>query len=325
MSTQSMPIPDPELRNFAPPELSRKYFEWGPRFPFEPNASGWSPANAAWLAEASFAAYGDFPNQHSNIDLGHLKTANWSFDAVSQQNVQCLCLEGPNALILAFRGTRLEGFGDSSSWFHGYASNWKDLVTDLEFPPAQLGDGREVHAGFKSALDTVFPQVQARVSKAKGKKTWCTGHSLGAAIATLAVDRLARGEASNKFEVQGLYTYGSPRVGNAAFVNSIPLSNIYRYVHHRDIVTTVPPPGFYAHVGNLRYITAAGQVHETADKQTLLSHIHESFSFAKEIFDITTRDFKLTDMGTWPVVSQALADHAPVYYANKIWNQLLGH
>lgn len=329
MSSQTMPIPEPELKNLAPPDLSRPYFKSCSLFPFEHSSSGYSLANAWWLAEASFAAYGDFSDQPSKIDLKHLENIKWSFDAVSAENTQCLCLEGANAIILAFRGTRIESFGDPSSLFRrGYINNWQDLVTDFEFLPKNIGDGREVHVGFEKAVEAVFPHVQARIANLKGKKKiWCTGHSLGAAIATLAADRLARGDGDNKYEVQGLYTYGSPRAGNGEFVNTFPVSNTYRFVHHRDIVTTVPPPGFYGHVGNLRYITAAGEIQEAGkvDRQTLLAHLHESFGFAKELFDITTRDFNIRDMGTWPVASQGLADHAPVYYANKIWNQLCRH
>jgi predicted lipase len=56
-----------------------------------------------------------------------------------------------------------------------------------------------------------------------------------AADATVAADRL-----SQEFKVQGLYTYGSPRVGNDVFVNRFPIPNAYRFVHHRDVITMVP-------------------------------------------------------------------------------------
>lgn len=65
-----------------------------------------------------------------------------------------------------------------------------------------------------------------------------TGHSLGGAIATLAAAsaRAANGSAD-------LYTYGSPRVGNTAFVEyveSLPGGN-YRLTHSADPVPLLPP------------------------------------------------------------------------------------
>ena len=64
------------------------------------------------------------------------------------------------------------------------------------------------------------------------------GHSLGGALATLAAASLRMANGSTD-----LYTYGSPRVGNTAFVEfveSLPGGN-YRLTHSADPVPLLPP------------------------------------------------------------------------------------
>jgi hypothetical protein len=71
------------------------------------------------------------------------------------------------------------------------------------------------------------------------RPTVVTGHSLGAALATLFV---LENHAKNKFDVTTLCTFASPRVGNLEFVhtfNQLPISS-WRIVNTRDIVPKLP-------------------------------------------------------------------------------------
>ncbi len=83
------------------------------------------------------------------------------------------------------------------------------------------------------ALEAIrFPYPVSRV-------TVC-GHSLGAALATLvALDLTVRG----KFPELTLYTFASPRLGNARFVEVFQplLPRAFRIANRADIVTELPP------------------------------------------------------------------------------------
>jgi triacylglycerol lipase len=75
-----------------------------------------------------------------------------------------------------------------------------------------------------------------------------TGHSLGAALATL----LALDMTSNTNFPLALYTLASPRVGDLSFHNLFNhvVPNAYRVANRLDIVPKTPPPLFYFHVGD---------------------------------------------------------------------------
>jgi predicted lipase len=73
-----------------------------------------------------------------------------------------------------------------------------------------------------------------------------TGHSLGAALATLAASRHAP---------QAVYTFGSPRVGNEVFVASLQNLPIHRVVDDKDAAALLPPEALgFRHVGLLQLL-----------------------------------------------------------------------
>jgi len=117
-----------------------------------------------------------------------------------------------------------------------------------------------VHRGFKSEVDELWPMIREDLTpKAVGKrKVWVTGHSLGAAMATIISARCVLD--SDMPEVEELYTYGSPRVGWDKYCKSLPVRH-YRWRNNNDIVTTVPPAILgYKHHGTACYINAYGRV-----------------------------------------------------------------
>jgi hypothetical protein len=134
-----------------------------------------------------------------------------------------------------------------------------------------------------------------------------TGHSLGAALATLAADRYGN--------IQGVYTYGSPRVGDRAFMEDFHV-NAYRFVNNSDIVTKVPSAGLYCHVGELKYIDGEGLIHDNTHRWARWSdEIQSRFRNAFNAFGQIRKGF--SDLLLDPIL-----DHVPTRYAIHIWNNI---
>lgn len=154
-----------------------------------------------------------------------------------------------NEAVIVFRGTQPNQFND--------------VLADLQAWFSKSETSGEVHSGFKKELDKLYPEVWQWVrgkSVHKERTTvYVTGHSLGAAMATLCAARLK--EAGYNVI---LYTYGSPRIGNKIWASNFENIEHYRFVHNNDIVTTVPPEvGGYTHVGKLCYISYSGEIEES--------------------------------------------------------------
>src|SRR5215475_1766357 len=119
--------------------------------------------------------------------------------------------------VVAFRGTD--------------AADPTDLADDAELLLTNWSQGGRVHSGFAQALTHVLPALTTVLDKVEGRLLF-TGHSLGAAMATLL--------ASIK-RPDFLYTFGSPRVGDAEFVSTLRGTSNRRFVDCCDIVTLIPP------------------------------------------------------------------------------------
>ncbi|KAI5918924.1 lipase [Camillea tinctor] len=127
------------------------------------------------------------------------------------------------------------------------SSSIRNWITDLLFwkDDCDLVDGCRVHAGFLKAWSEIQQDVLAALASAVAAnpsyKLIFTGHSLGAAVSTLgaAYARKAGYPAD-------IYNYGSPRVGNQAFVTYVTQQTgaEYRVTHLDDPVPRLPPISF---------------------------------------------------------------------------------
>jgi hypothetical protein len=119
-----------------------------------------------------------------------------------------------DAVIVVFRGTTL----DNGSFADQFADiNRKIKLINVNH--RNVG----VHTGFWEAAYSVYPEVWTLVAPevASGKKLWLTGHSLGGAMACMTAFRM---QYMDGMPVQGLVTYGAPRVGNAEFYKKVEQS-----------------------------------------------------------------------------------------------------
>lgn len=124
--------------------------------------------------------------------------------------------------VLAFRGTE--------------SDKPEDILADamtLQVSSALFPDCR-VHAGFADRFERVAKFLPSSPAPA-GDRFLITGHSLGAALATLAAAR---------WQPTLLLTYGGPRVGDRGFSRLLEGVACRRFVGCCDIVTRMPPERF---------------------------------------------------------------------------------
>ncbi len=124
-------------------------------------------------------------------------------------------------------------------------ASFQDAVQDAEAKQVDFKEGKgQVHLGFYEGFGFVKQKLDAYLKKhPQADKTFVvTGHSLGAAVATLIAAYLREKITSKVI----LYTYGSPRVGNKTFADRYTRTKpftYYRIVNGSDVVTMVPMPG----------------------------------------------------------------------------------
>ncbi|MGQ0614442.1 MAG: lipase family protein [Planctomycetaceae bacterium] len=227
MSAGPLGLPaDRSLRGLFAPKPDHDYFAAARDRPFQPAATRYESGNGWWLAEASLLAY----VEEEAIVRAALGRAGLGETAIFERGAgRALAACGPAFAIVAFRGTR---FG-----------SWRDLEADLRVGRTRwMGPGK-VHRGFHDALEGIRPDLAAWLARID-RPVWFTGHSLGAALATLAYARHRR---------DGLVTFGSPRVGNRSFARAFPPGAI-RVVNGRDPIPTHPWPLLFRHVGELHRI-----------------------------------------------------------------------
>jgi hypothetical protein len=140
--------------------------------------------------------------------------------------------------VLAFRGTQ--------------SDTWSDIWTDMRAVRRKTIDGK-VHTGFQAAFDEIKDEIEQKLVAHLGHRPlYITGHSLGAALATVATREL---EHVCGDQIAACYTFGSPLVGNGKYEKSIKVP-FYRLVNPTDIVTLIPKFLWaYVHVGDVRYLS----------------------------------------------------------------------
>lgn len=132
--------------------------------------------------------------------------------------------------------------------------------------------GCEVHAGFYKAEQANINYIIERVSSLKKQypdyTVVVTGHSLGAAMATLtSLDLLAQTSiikpTSTSAQGLRLFNFGSPRVGNTNFAEyaSNAIVDRHRNTHYKDMVPHVPMHARFTHISGEWYEDSTG-LHE---------------------------------------------------------------
>jgi len=205
---------------------------------------------------------------HESVDNAEIARVakNWGFTRIEPYdngNAEAWRFESAYDVVISCRGTEV-GLE---------AEKLQDVIADLKFRQTAFdehntdaGNKGHVHRGFRGEVDDLWlPFVRKDILNTEdmaGKKLWFTGHSLGAGMATIMAGICK--DDPETMPVAGLYTFGSPRVGDQEFVDQLDhpakLTH-YRWVNNNDIITTIPPNccgKWYRHHGKECYIDARG-------------------------------------------------------------------
>ena len=295
-------IPKITWKNISPPFKKYEYFRDHAEYGFEPDAISFNLINAWWLAEASTLAYADEDFAIPRFGKAGLPQVRF-FDKLS---TQCYVANNDRFAIVAFRGSEIWKKEGKFNLQKAFA----DFKADVDIRLTEWPGGGKVHRGFKDALDEVWFDLLTYIIHLDGKgcKIWMTGHSLGAALATLAADRYRN--------VQGVYTFGSPRVGDDDFKIYYEVG-AFRIINNTDIATRVPPPGKYKHVGTIKFIDGDGNIHD---------HVIEEESFAEQPRDELygqENSRKPSKRYTSSLIPDSFIDHVPLIYTIHLWNNII--
>ncbi len=119
--------------------------------------------------------------------------------------------ETSNTLIVSIRGSQT---GSA-------AQDWTDNDLDnRELAKPAWAPGAIVHCGFHQAAKVVYDDNVDEIQAAHdaGERIWLTGHSLGGSAAQVLAAML---EWDSDIDVDAVYTFGSPPIGNSTFVSAL--------------------------------------------------------------------------------------------------------
>lgn len=268
---------DPSKTALLHPELQPPFFQTGQQW-----------ERRALCAELARLAYFRFESDDAakaavTTALGHVGLAAPCFFSDADTDTQAYATISNDGLsaYLVFRGTQVDAMGD--------------LRSDLDFRFTNWQGAGQVHTGFHDAFLSVRDDVLAWAAQQGAASICVTGHSLGAALATLAAAVLPGAS---------LITFGSPMVGDADFAASFAGREIIRFVDCCDAVTSVPPEAIgYRHLEPHSYINRHGI-------------IVPGLSAAEVVLDRVEALAQYAPLAIVPgnVPLRNFADHAPVNY-----------
>lgn len=213
-------------------------------FNINPPSKGYDLQNSLAFAILSHLAYKDEGSIYSaTTQLGFEDSICQCFNG-SRYDTEFFTAASEKHIVVAFRGTEVSEKCD-------VATDAKVDMKTFAWDGGQF-DGK-IHHGFYDAVMPALPvlrdQVAELVDRYQAEHIWIAGHSLGAALGILASAFLC----SQNINIAGIYVYGSPRVGDDAFGRCYRTSGLwdktFRIVNCNDLVTMIPPPRPYHHVG----------------------------------------------------------------------------
>ena len=228
---------------------------------FDYDSVKYSPNNALALAYCAKWAYLDAPLAQAEVSK-QLQTNKFQFVNIQSSGTQAFVAGDSHKIIVSFRGTE--------------PSKLQDILSDIRLMHVYhaLDNG---HGGFIRSLDSAWREIFTiiRQFQDNNQTIWFTGHSLGAALATLGVAKMLE----FSYPVSGLYNFGQPRVGDKMFAESMNKEmamRYFRFVNNNDVVPRVPLRTIgYADCGYFLYFDKAKILYDDLSIWTrLLDNFH---------------------------------------------------
>lgn len=222
-------LPPPSLATLNPPIRGYRYFAAAAHWPFVSGQGIDSLRNTWWMAEHALLAYAE-----PGVVLAALEAHDYRvqvFQDPASSGHAYVAVTADHA-VLAFRGTETVNPGDAPGKIIEVARDWR---VDARFGQVPLAEVGLAHGGFVSALDALWPQIEPCLALAP--RWWCTGHSLGGALAALAALRLHRAGHA----LAGAITFGQPRCGDRVLAQALDALPLRRVVNGCDLVPRLPP------------------------------------------------------------------------------------
>jgi hypothetical protein len=316
---------------YPPRENEYTYFQRAAELPFP---EGDATRKSAWAADAAVLAYARYGQRRmTNAELdAHFNRAGLAYEKIGPSptdwnapGTQAVFASCPAFALCAFRGTERDDPNDllsDANILLVHESDYRPVAQDPTPPLAHLSFVSHlftapslVHRGFQHALNQVWEKVHTLVTAYRAQNQQSeicfTGHSLGAALAVLAFSRFADPNIS-------LYTFGCPRIGNAAFRDRV-LSNtgrgIYRYVNYNDAVTHVPTESlFYRQTPEKCYRFDTDGNLDTDDS----TFKGDAESLKAAIFGLPA-SIKPGDLDNIKA-PPSIVDHSPARYCFRLWD-----
>lgn len=218
--------------------------------------------HAVWLSSVATLVYSS-DDVCAQVVQRMWEMPKYRFFYEPSTDTQALAFANENFVVVAFRGT------DS-------IEDWKTNLTATkvslhdEEKPSRIKVHKGFQAAFLSVRNTIEEWVYIHGGKLQNpdKPFYITGHSLGGALAVLFFTYLTLCTSSfslpagptPKISVNGVYTFGQPRVGNRFLGRTLKTHAgcvLQRVVNSIDIVPLV---GRGTHFGQLIYFNAMGKM-----------------------------------------------------------------
>lgn len=137
-----------EFNRLFDPNMTYEYFKESKKFPFHSEFHSMNKVNTAWLADRSMLSYCEpvFVKQILfNAGFNNVIPIN-----ENGRGTQGFIASTENIIFVVFRGTEIQEI--------------QDILFDADLCP-ELEGGGKVHKGYKSALESLWPDVSERLNR----------------------------------------------------------------------------------------------------------------------------------------------------------------